>query len=75
MTISEKYLLLWQAVNAAMKTNLELAELYATEADRLATDDNTSIDSVSVRGRATGLLYANNNIIKELNERGLMNLD
>lgn len=75
MSINEKYLLLWQAVNAAMEKNLKLAEVYATEAEKLTTDGNNSIDSVGVRGQSIGLLYANNNITQALKERGLLNLD
>lgn len=73
MSINEKYLLLWDAINDVMKKNLDTAQEYSIMAENLRVDDQVS--SVGLRGQAIGLLYANNNIVKELNNRGLLNLD
>ena len=73
MSIEKQYLSLWDAINEAMKKNLELAEEYSRKAEELRSAE--PINSVGLRAQSIGLLYANNNLSQSLSKRGLLNLD
>lgn len=73
MSIDDKYLALWEALNVVMKKNLELAQEYSIMAEDLKLTD--SVNSVALRGQAIGLLYANNNLSTTLREQGFFNLE
>lgn len=73
MSINERYMLLWCAIEEVMKKNLETAQEYSRNAEELRLTEPTN--SAGLRGQAIGLLYANTNVTQALKDRGLLNLN